>query len=164
MVEQSGELFLLLVLRCFSYTVKPLGHAFPARCPAHVLLSHVSLGPSFAPLAPPPAARICSPASPLLWKGLNLRPVRHRLRLLVFRCGPHRDNRSGRAEDLPVPEQRASLHARVLDTQSHPGTRNIAPVRIDFHYANDVGTLAEISRTHVWVPIRQSARSVPEVA
>src|ERR1700692_4454778 len=32
-VEQSGEPFLLLLLRCFSYTVKPLGHAFPALCP-----------------------------------------------------------------------------------------------------------------------------------
>jgi len=27
------------------YTFKPLGHAFPARCPARVLLSRVPLGP-----------------------------------------------------------------------------------------------------------------------
>ena len=44
-VEQSGEPFLLPLLCCFSYTVKPLGHAFPARCPVRVLLSRVSLGP-----------------------------------------------------------------------------------------------------------------------
>src|SRR6266851_3701847 len=66
-VEQSGEPFLLLLLRSFPYTVKPLGHAFPALCPAHVLLSRVSLGPfPFAPLTPPPVARVCSPASSLL--------------------------------------------------------------------------------------------------
>ncbi len=46
MVEQSGEPFLLLALRCFSYTVKPLGHAPPARCPARVLPFRIPLGPS----------------------------------------------------------------------------------------------------------------------
>ena len=51
----------------FSYTFEPLGHAFPARCPARVLLSRVPLGPlSLAPPAPPPVAQVCSPASTLL--------------------------------------------------------------------------------------------------
>src|ERR1700676_4076290 len=45
MVQQSGEPFLLSLLCSLSYTFKPLGHAFPARCPARVLLSRVSLGP-----------------------------------------------------------------------------------------------------------------------
>src|SRR5260370_41624186 len=29
----------------FAYTVEPLGHVYPAQCPARVLLSHVPLGP-----------------------------------------------------------------------------------------------------------------------
>ena len=29
----------------FSYAIKPLGHAYPALSPAHVLLSRVPLGP-----------------------------------------------------------------------------------------------------------------------
>src|ERR1700681_1036239 len=45
MVQQSGDPFLLSLLCSFSYTFKPLGHAFPARCPARALLSRVSLGP-----------------------------------------------------------------------------------------------------------------------
>jgi hypothetical protein len=72
-VKQGGEPFLLLKLRCFPYTVEPLGHVFPALSPALVLPPfRVSLGPlPFAPLTPPPVVRSCSPASPLLWKGLT---------------------------------------------------------------------------------------------
>ena len=40
-----------------AYAFKPLGHAFPARCPARVLLSRVSLGPF-------PLLRQLRPASP----------------------------------------------------------------------------------------------------
>ena len=40
-----------------AYAFKPLGHALPARCPARVLLSRVSLGPF-------PLLRQLRPASP----------------------------------------------------------------------------------------------------
>src|ERR1700738_2946712 len=46
MVQQSGEPFLLSLLCSLSYTFKPLGHAFPARWPARVLLSAFPLVPS----------------------------------------------------------------------------------------------------------------------
>src|ERR1019366_510553 len=36
MVEQSGELFLLLLPCCFPHTVQSLGHALPALCRPHV--------------------------------------------------------------------------------------------------------------------------------
>jgi hypothetical protein len=79
MVQQRGEPFLLSLLCSFSYTFKPLGHAFPARCPARVLLSRVSLGPfpwlrRLRPATPevnPLRYPVCSPASSLLWKGLT---------------------------------------------------------------------------------------------
>src|SRR6516225_6663397 len=78
MVQQSGEPFLLSLLCSSSYTFKPLGHAFPARCPARALLSRVSLVPSLgsadsAPLPQRSISRypVCSPASSLLWKGLT---------------------------------------------------------------------------------------------
>jgi hypothetical protein len=45
-VNRSFFLFLAA-----SYTFKPLGHACPARCPVHVLLSRVPLGPSQAGVA-----------------------------------------------------------------------------------------------------------------
>jgi hypothetical protein len=44
-VQQCGEPFLLVLLCCFSYTFKPLGHAYPAPRPARALLARVSLGP-----------------------------------------------------------------------------------------------------------------------
>ena len=44
MVQQCGEPFLLSLCCSLSYTFKPLGHAFPAQCPARVLLVRVSLG------------------------------------------------------------------------------------------------------------------------
>src|SRR5258708_26463503 len=92
MVQQRGEPFLLSLLCSLSYTFEPLGHAFPARCPARVLLSRVSLGPF-------PWLRRLRPATP----EVNLcdirfvrRPLRyygrvgllllilHRLRFLIF--------------------------------------------------------------------------------
>src|SRR5260370_41147751 len=91
-MQQSSEPFLLSLLCSFSYTFKPLGHAFPARCPARVLLSRVSLGPF-------PLLRHLRPATPevhlcdirfvrwpLRYYGtvLLLLLVLHRLRLLVF--------------------------------------------------------------------------------
>jgi hypothetical protein len=44
MVQQCGGPFLLSLCCSLSYTFKPLGHAFPAQCPARVLLVRVSLG------------------------------------------------------------------------------------------------------------------------
>jgi hypothetical protein len=44
-VQQCGEPFLLVLLCYFSYTFKPLGHAYPAPRPARALLARVSLGP-----------------------------------------------------------------------------------------------------------------------
>src|SRR6266478_2171714 len=50
-----------------SYTVEPLGHAYPAQCPARVLLSRVPLGPlPWLHPTPRPGAQVCSPASVLL--------------------------------------------------------------------------------------------------
>jgi hypothetical protein len=45
MVQQSGEPFTLLFLCCLPYATQPVGHAFPARCPAHAVLDRVPLGP-----------------------------------------------------------------------------------------------------------------------
>ena len=44
-VHQCGEPFLLVLLCCFSYTVKPRGHAYPALRPARARLARVALGP-----------------------------------------------------------------------------------------------------------------------
>src|SRR3954452_22526458 len=76
MVHQCGEPFLLVLLCGFSYTFKPLGHAYPAQGPARALLARVSLGPlpwspPLAPQAPPLVAQVCSPASLLLRRGLT---------------------------------------------------------------------------------------------
>src|SRR5215471_16051212 len=45
MVEQSREPFLFPFLCCFSHTIQPLGHSFPALCRASVGLNDVLLGP-----------------------------------------------------------------------------------------------------------------------
>src|SRR5258708_33042516 len=69
----------------FAYTVEPLGHAYPAQCPARVLLSHVPLGPL-------PWLHRLRARAPRFVRRLQcyyeevrlLLPVLHRLRLLVF--------------------------------------------------------------------------------
>src|ERR1700722_13879775 len=77
--------------------------------------SHSPRSRPFAPPAPPPARRFCSQASQLLRPSLTS-PVRS-----SSATAPHRPDairrrkRPGWARDLPVPEQRASAHARVSD-------------------------------------------------
>src|SRR5258707_15387494 len=95
----------------FAYTIKPLGHAFPARCPARVLLSRVPLGPL-------PWLHRLRPQSPRFVRRLQryydevslLLPVLHRLRLLAFpiRTAPKQLKRSSkrspgsRAKSVPT--------------------------------------------------------------
>src|SRR5215207_1957093 len=43
-VEERGELLLLPFPCSLPYALQPLGHAFPARCPARVVLSRIPLG------------------------------------------------------------------------------------------------------------------------
>src|SRR5579862_5113284 len=44
MVQQCGELLLLIPAGCFPHTSEPLGHAFPTLCPERVSLFGVPLG------------------------------------------------------------------------------------------------------------------------
>jgi len=143
MVQQRGEPLLLSLLCCFSYTFKPLGHAFPARCPVRVLLSRVSLGS--LPLAlptPPPVAQVCSLASQLRWKGLTS-PARSSSASI-----PHLPDadRSKTAQAVKQEISRFSSKERTYmpgskTTQGRAVTRTNAPARIAFHYAYSVGTL-----------------------
>src|SRR6185437_9202987 len=80
-VQERCEPFLLPLPCGLPHAVQPLGHAFPVLCPARAVLSRLvrssrpnpsappprikSGGRLFAPLAPPPVARLCSLASPL---------------------------------------------------------------------------------------------------
>src|SRR3954452_636591 len=61
------------------------------------------------------------------------------VRLLAFpvRTSPRG---SGRAGDLPVPAQGASVHAGVSDHAGSAGARASAPARVAFRHGNDVGT------------------------
>src|SRR5665811_1435321 len=80
MVQQGGELLLLVPAGCSPHTSESLGHAFPARCPARVGLFGVPLGRTASlhtlrrgllPVRPTPLRRACwsyssspSPAGP----------------------------------------------------------------------------------------------------
>jgi hypothetical protein len=44
MMQQGGEPFTLLSLCCLPYAIQPVGHTFPARCPAYAVPNRVSLG------------------------------------------------------------------------------------------------------------------------
>src|SRR5258708_29829597 len=115
MVQQRGEPLLLSLLCSFSYTFKPLGHAFPARCPVRALLSRVSLG------VPSLGSADSAPACPGLFAGLFATVEGSDFSCSCFigfdsspsRCGPLENSLSGQAGDLPVLVQRAYLHARV---------------------------------------------------
>src|SRR5260221_10231163 len=98
----------------FSYTFKPLGHAFPARCPVRVLLSRVSLGPFpwLCQLRPRLPRFVRWPLTTVEGSDFS------RSFFIGFdssssRCGPLQNCSSGQAGDLPVLVQRAYLHARV---------------------------------------------------
>src|SRR5260370_20364165 len=117
MVQQRGEPFLLSLLCSFSYTFKPLGHTFPAGCPARVLLSRVSLGSAdSAPLPQRSTSAISG-----LFAGLFATMEGSDFSCSFFigfdssssRRGPLYNSLSGQAGDLPVLVQRAYLHARV---------------------------------------------------
>ena len=140
-VEERGEPFLLPLPCGLPYAVQRLGHAFPVLRPARALLSRAS--PRSPPLAPPtprPVARLCSSASQLLWRGLTS-PVR--ASSATAPRLPDADqgaDRRGRAGDLPVPGQGASVHAGVSDHAGPAEARADAPARMAFRYGNNVGT------------------------
>src|SRR3954451_20885454 len=70
MVEQSGEAFLLVTLRCLAHTVQPLGHSCPALSRARVGSNDVLLGPCPSLPRPPPKENLlCSAGSQVLWRG-----------------------------------------------------------------------------------------------
>src|SRR5438477_10061367 len=85
MVEQRGEPLLLPFLCYFPYTLEPLGHTSPARCPACARLARVPLGlrPSLHPLRrrlPDVVRRLHR-----YYGGVCLlSPAHRRLRLLAF--------------------------------------------------------------------------------
>src|SRR5262249_22985714 len=120
-MQQSGEPFLLSLLCSSSYTFKPLGHAFPARCPARVLLSRVSLGPFPSSANSAPLAQRSTSAIVGLFAGLFATMEGSDFSCLFFigfdssssRRGPLHNFLSGQAGDLPVLAQRVYLHARV---------------------------------------------------
>ena len=139
-VEERGEPFLLPLPCGLPYAVQRLGHAFPVLRPARALLIPPSpRPPPFAPPTPRPVARLCSSASPLLWRGLTS-PVR-----ASSASAPHLPDADpgrtlGRAGDLPVPGQGASVHAGVSDHAGPAEARADAPARMAFRYSNNVGT------------------------
>ena len=93
----------------------------PGRAFAEIAFPSVP-GPS-APPAPPPARRFCSQASTATSAESRLLPsVHRRLRLLTFPTRSGDASAPGWARDLPVPEQRASAHARVSDSRRAVGT------------------------------------------
>jgi len=111
-----------------------------------------------APPPPPPVARLCSAASPLLWRGLTSHP---RASSASAPRLPDADQARrtvpGRRRHLPVPVQGASVHARVSDRAGSPGARGGAPVRVAFRQQNCVGTrISWISRLNGW-PARSPA-------
>jgi len=76
--------------------------------------------------------------------------VHHRLRLLVFRCGPA-ESAAGQTRDLPVPAQRASIHARVFDHAGRVGARNNAAVHVAFRENEHVAPETfKLSRLYGW--------------
>src|SRR5260221_1651177 len=122
MVQQRGEPFLLSLLCSFSYTFKPLGHAFPARSqsPARVLLYHVPLCSTMFPLVLFLGSTSSAPSRPGLFAGFLATTKRSDFSCPCFigfdsspsRCGPLENSSSGQARDLPVPVQRVYVHAR----------------------------------------------------
>src|SRR3954466_1913763 len=71
--------------------------------------------PPFAPPAPPPVARPCSLASSLLWRSPTSRIRASSASTPRLPDTDPRYSSAGQTRDLPVPAQRASTHARVLD-------------------------------------------------
>src|SRR3954470_18898076 len=71
--------------------------------------------PPFAPPAPPPVARPCSLASSLLWRSQTSRVRASSASTPRLPDADPRYSSAGQTRDLPVPAQRASTHARVLD-------------------------------------------------
>src|SRR2546425_3138066 len=114
MVEQSGELFLLLLPCCLPHTVQSQGHAFPALCRAHVRWNDVLLG--LRPSLPRLRGRL-----PFLVRRVHgyYGTVRLLLHVHVRRSvyglrGPVLIVRPRRAGDLPVLVHVVSQRARVL--------------------------------------------------
>ena len=89
--------------------------------------------------------------------------VHRRLRLLAFplRTTHPEDGLGGQSRDLPVPVQRASVHARVSD---HAGSAEHSPnalIRVAFRNVNAVGTRdIGLSRLNGW-PARSPADASP---
>src|SRR3954468_23351660 len=96
--------------------------------------------PSLAPPAPPRLAPLCSSASQLLRRGQTSRLRASSATASRLPDADRRRPSAGRTRDLPVPVQRASAHARVLDHAGSGGRSHNAPVRIAFHDSEHVGT------------------------
>src|SRR5215217_2071983 len=94
------------------------------------------------PLAPPPPRPLFwlrSAASLLLWRGLTS-PVRASSATAPRLPDADPGSTPGRAGDLPVPGQEASVHAGVFDHAGSAKARAGASARVAFRHSNTVGT------------------------
>src|SRR5262245_26308032 len=109
-----------------SYAIQRLGHAFPVLSPARALLCRIPLG--LRPSLPGSAA-----SCPALFVGLSATMAESDLpcRFIIgygsspSRCRPGLVT-AGQTQDLPVPVQRASTHARFFD---HAGSSRHSRLR-----------------------------------
>src|SRR3954468_7274063 len=100
--------------------------------------------PSLAPPAPPQLALLCSSASQLLRRGQTSRLRASSATASRLSDADRRRPSAGRTRDLPVPVQRASAHARVLDHAGAAGARAIAPAHIAFRVIKRVSLQIKI--------------------
>jgi hypothetical protein len=155
MVEQRGEPSpsfspLLLDVRVPAPVTRDPGSASGA-CFAG---SRFPRSPPFAPPAPPPSV------SPALFVGFV---ATRRGQTSWARASsataprlPDADRQclAGQTQDLPVPVQGTSAHARVFDHAGPSGRSHSAPVRVAFHVSDHVSTRnIDLSRLNTW-PVR----------
>ena len=152
MVEQGGELHLLVFLRGFPHTRQPLGHACPARCRVRVRRWDVLLDqrPSL-----PILRRECSLVvrmSHRYYAAVRLLEDVHTGRTaLAFTRRPARLRRHPRG--LPVLVQEVSRRAWGLRLRrTVPRARAIAQGHVAFRYSDSVGVLIARFRSSIPSP------------
>ena len=133
------------------------GHASPALCPVRALLVRVSLGPQ--PWLHQLRRRLPGFVRRLhrYYAGVRLLWIVHqRLQLLAFplRTIFGHTVRVWPIQISPVPEQRASVHARVSDHAGSGRCSQNAPTRVAFRGVNNVGTRVHNAFAARWLAIR----------
>ena len=121
-MQERGELLLLSLTCHSSYTSQRLGHAFPELCPARALLYRI-------PLCPRPSLHQLRSQSPSFVRRLlsyydGVLTSRIRSSSAMAPRLPDADQElltTGQTQDLPVPGQRASTHARFFDHAGSSG-------------------------------------------